>query len=288
MATSLFSFKNLLLVTGSKLNFADYLSLTVLTEVLKHQGVNVELAGINPLPEKYTSALAFPEVKILDKMPARKFVLTFDKDGVSVKNVQWQQTDQQVSIHISMEKGEFKADKLNVTAEGTNYDAILYFNVSNFDEVKGFFEAFPTVVYEVPNLSLGEKFAIENAKVEILDSEVIANLPENIYNMVKTQGSNGEQHTRLLAAIFIATNRFRANVSKSQTFTKCAELLNSGANLDQANSLVEVENTESQPAKPNGNGKFNHLPVADNTDPLPEAKSEDNSHTATQVEQTTT
>lgn len=236
--SSLTETRKLLVLPGNTLSFAEYLVLTVLIKKLVDKGVKVELAQIKPFPQSYTAAVSFPEVKKVDKLPPRKFILSFDKGNDVVKNIQWQQSDKRINFHISMEKGQFKPEGLNLNIEGADYDAILYYRVGSFGEVQSLFSDFPGMVHELKNISIAQQFTIDNAKVELIDFAEGANFTEKAYLVTKQLGTDTESASILLAAVLAASNRFRSNVGR-KSFSYAAELVAAGASIEMANSIVE-------------------------------------------------
>lgn len=251
MSTLLESRKVLVIVNPS-ISFAEYLCLTVIIDVLRKQGATTDMVNANSLPANFTQAVSLGEVKNVTAIPPRKYVLSFDRGDTSVKNIQWQQTDKKVSFHISMEKGDFKPEGLQVEVEGADYDTVLYFKVDSFNSVEKIFADAGNFLYEVKHISIGGKFSIDRTKVELVEHNDAANLAETVYQELKGQGTTAEHNTRLLAAIMGITNHYTTKLSGAKTFSRSAELVNGGANLDTANSLLQKGGSSSKPQE-NGN-----------------------------------
>lgn len=254
--STLLESRKVLAVVNPSLSFAEYLCLTVVIEMLKKQGATVDMVNASKLPTNFTQAVSLGEVKNVTNVPPRKYIVSFDRHDASVKNIQWQQTDKKVSFHISMEKGDFKPEGLQVDVEGADYDTVLYFKVDNFAGVQSIFAEAGNFLYEVKHIAIGGKFSIDQARVEIVEQADTANLAETIYQELKNQGMNADQNTRLLAAIMGITNHYTTKLSGAKTFSRSAELVNSGANLESANALLEKgkstapQNVGSETGKP--------------------------------------
>lgn len=231
----------LLVIPGANISFAEYLVLSVLIKKLSAKGTTVELAQTKPFPQSYTAAVSFPDVKKIDKLPPRKFILSFDKGSDVVKNIQWQQSDKKINFHISMEKGQFKPEGLNLATEGADYDSVLYYRINSFAEVQALFADFPSLVHEVKNVTIAQQFTIDNAKVELIDFAEASNFTEKAYLTAKQLGLDSESASVLLAAIIAASNRFKTNVGQ-KSFSYAADLVSAGANIEMANNLVERGN----------------------------------------------
>lgn len=248
--STLLESRKVLAVVNPNLSFAEYLCLNVVLESLRKQGATIDMVNSAAIPAAFTQVVALGEVKNISQIPPRKYILSFDRNEGTVKNIQWQQNDKKVSFHISMEKGDFKPEGLQVNVEGADYDTVLYFKVDNFGSVQGIFKEAGNFIYEVKHISIGGKFSIDHTKVELVEHSDAANLAEVVYQELKGQGTNSEQHTKLLAAIMGITNRYKTNLSGAKTFMRSAELMNSGANLEAANVLLEKGKQPEAPKSP--------------------------------------
>ncbi|MCA9379307.1 hypothetical protein KC640_02670 [Candidatus Dojkabacteria bacterium] len=246
--------RKLLVLPGSSVSFAEYLVLVALIKKLIAKGTEVSIAQAKPFPQNFTSVVSFPEVRKIDKLPPRKFILSFDKGSDVVKNIQWQQSDQKINFHISMEKGQFKPEGLNLDIEGADFDTILYYRVNSFAEVQQLFADFPGIVHEVKNVTIAEQFTINNAKVELVDFAEASNFTEKAHLAVKQLGLDSESASILLAAIIGASSRFKTNVGR-KSFSYAAELVTAGASIEMANNLLERSQGGSAKSTPQGTEK---------------------------------
>lgn len=273
--STLLESRKVLVVTNPSISFAEYLCLSVIIDVLRKHGATIDMVNSNSVPANYTQAVSLGEVKNITAIPPRKYVLSFDRGDTSVKNIQWQQTDKKVSFHISMEKGDFRPDGLKVEVEGADYDTVLYFKVDNFNSVEKIFADAGNFVYEVKHISIGGKFSIDRTKVELVEQSDAANLAETVYQELKGQGLTAEHSTRLLAAIMGITNHYTTKLSGAKTFSRSAELVNGGANLDTATALLQKGGNSKPSDSAKGSTENKEQPSAQNGS-KPETKKEVN------------
>lgn len=238
---SIFGAKKLLIIANGNLSAAHYALLVALISVLTRNEIRTDLVGTSTVREDYTKAIGLPEVNQIAAIAARKFVLTFDKGTESVRNVQWQQSDEQLSLHVELEHGHFTPGEPKVEITGADYDTIVYYNIDNFAELTPIFSEFPSIVDEVKHISIGKQLEITDQQVEaIIPTE--QSLTEFLYDHIKGQGTVAEDYTLVLAALILETERF-TRLSSAKTFSYMAEMINNGANLEDANKIVASFNT---------------------------------------------
>ncbi len=233
---SLFDGRELLVITPGKLTLAEYLGLTAILTATLNAKQAVSLHTLEEIPAEVQKHAKLPDLKRVQKLSPRKYILSFDKGQTAVKSVQWQQLDQKLNFHISVDGGDLRTEGMQITKEGAAYDSILYYQIKSFEQTKSLFAEYPGAVNEATNMSIGTEFAIPNRKLELLGDRTLPNLIEQIYQILKPQGIKAEQATLLLAAIFSITDRFKSK-SNAATFSTCTDLLKIGGNLDLANQI---------------------------------------------------
>ncbi len=259
------SAKKLLVVPNPKLKPGEYLPFTVLLEVLNKNVEKIDLCLPQSFDSKLTAAAKLPEVNIIKSVSPRRFVLTFNKGDDQVKNIQWQQSDEKISVYISMDKGQFDTGGMKMKAEGGEYDTILFYGVTDYSQVEGVFKNFPALVHEAKNVSIGGAFAIPHGKVELNRGEQGETIAELVYSEISGKGATPEHYSRLLSSVFLTTRRFANPNTRPKTFKSCAEFISNGANLGRANSIADQLKSEgskekTKPDKPKTNGDQNSRP----------------------------
>jgi hypothetical protein len=253
-------FNKLLIVPSPQLSPAEYLSLVALVESTR---LNKPLTHVILTPqqvEKLNTVTPFPKnerIEVKQAISPRKFILSFAKRDNKVKNVQWNQTEKDISLYISMENGSFKPEGMNFTAEGSDYDAVLYYNVANFADVAKVFEPYKNLVNEAKNVSLGKPLGIEHQEVEVIADAKFSTLAEIVFDHIKLPISKANA-ARLVAAIFAETGRFKKPIKSSSVFHTTAKLIEQGADLNEANAIADKVGQpapgQQSPANPNSQG----------------------------------
>jgi len=260
MSSQLFSAKKLLIVPSRNLKLGDYLPFTVLVDVLSKNIEKVEVCMSEPFSKQLTSAVNFPEVKIIKKVSPRRFVLSFNKGDEQVQNIQWQQSNEKINIYISMDQGKFSPQGMNVDAEGSDYDTILFYGVTDYETVSQYFKEYPSLVHEAKNISFGSTFAIPHGKVELIRGENGETNAELVYQSCRGKGTSPEHYSRLLGSILIATKRFKSPNVRSRTFNVCGELMSNGASIGRANAMSDQ--AAQKPKQPGAKGPEKSSPAS--------------------------
>lgn len=248
---SLQNTKNLLLVIGSDLQYVHYLNLVVLIEILQKRGAVIDLFLTEAITSIFRQAAPLPEVKTIDKLSARRFVLSFPRNAAPIKSVQWNQTNDKLTFHIRMEKGIFTADGMEFKAEGSEYDAVLFYQVSNFSQISELFLDYPQIWEQATAISIGTEIKPEGAHTEHIIPAASQLFTACIYEALKGLNPNKEHYTLFFAGLLAETDRFNTKDTNAEAFLLSAELLGNGANLEYANKLSEGQPTQPVTAERN-------------------------------------
>lgn len=235
MASSLINSQKLLIVCGNRINNADYLALYALTSVLTTTGKQVTIAKTKPLPEKFVLPTTISQIA---KVEPRKYTLSFPKGNTAVKDVQWQQDDAAISLEISLQSGSI-SDLPQISTSGSDYDTVLYYGVSAYDEVVEVFSDFPAFVSEARQVSFNQIMSVPQAETEIIGAQAPMSNGELVYTMFGEQIQTPDLTTKLLASIVAGTGRFKHDTVTPNSFHICAELVTKGGDIKQANALLD-------------------------------------------------
>lgn len=230
--------RKVLLITVPTLNFSDYLSLAFLINQLKSQTNKLDLLPTAELP---AAAAVLPEVNKIAEIAHKRSVISFDKGSDTVSNIQWQQSDDKLTIYVSSEKGEFKAEDFEFHQEGADYDTIVYFGVNSYTEVEHLFAPYPELIYQVRHISIGGKFTVDNQTVEIIVAPISGLIGEAIYTNIDVAKITAESANYLLADIIKATTNFTS--ANSSLLRLSADLLDKGASFEEAQKILAREAT---------------------------------------------
>lgn len=238
MSNQIFQSKKVLIVPGSDVSFSEYISLTSIIDVLISTSISIDIIGSPIQFDKFNEKVSLPKVNFIEKLISPKVVISFDKGETHIKNVQWNQTDKQLSFHISAENGHFEPKNLQVVSEGAEYDSVLFFKASNVEHITEIFSSFPNLLKKTYNLSICNKITLPgDPEITNLtsDNETTA---ETAYKLVNDKSVTSEVYTKLLASLLVETSRFTKNTGLS-TFKLATELIQGGADIDGANSISE-------------------------------------------------
>jgi hypothetical protein len=235
MASSLINSQKLLIVCGNRINNADYLALYALTSVFTTTGKQVTIAKTKPLPEKFVLPTTIAQIA---KVEPRKYTLSFPKGNTAVKDVQWQQDESAINLEISLQSGSIN-DLPQISTSGSDYDTVLYYGVTAYDEVVEVFSDFPAFVSEARQVSFNQIMSVPQAETEIIGAQAPMSNGELVYTMFGEQIQTPDLTTKLLASIIAGTGRFKHDSVTPQTFHICAELVAKGGDTKQANALLD-------------------------------------------------
>jgi hypothetical protein len=237
---NLADFQKLLIIPNPQLTPAEYLSLVALVETARVNKPLTHVIMTQAQLDKFNGVSPFPKsdkIEVKQVISPRKFILSFAKGESKVKNVQWNQSEKDVSMYISMENGAFKPDGMNFKIEGADYDAILYFNVNSFADVSKVFEPYKNLVNEAKHISLGKQLGVEHQQVELIVDNRHTTLAETVYAQIK--GMNKVNLNRIGGAILLETSRFKKPIKSPQIFHTFAQLLEAGGDLNEINALSD-------------------------------------------------
>lgn len=236
--------QNILLTVGTDLQYVHYLNLVALIELLQKRGAVVDLFLTEAIPSIFRQAAPLPEVKIVDKLSARRFILNFPNNIEPIKSVQWNQTKDKLTFHIRMEKGTFTADGMEFKAEGAEYDAVVFYEVSSFAQVSELFLDYPQIWDQATAISIGREIKPEGAVTEHIVPAQSQLFTSRIYEALKGLNPSKEHYTLFFAGLLAETDRFNTKDTNAETFLLSAELIGKGANLEYANKLSEGQPTQ--------------------------------------------
>lgn len=257
--------KSLLVITNNNIGGSEYLLLKAYLQALRlKDGLTthvVSLAGKLEKLDQQHSLVRPDRLTLIQKLAPRKFVLTFAKSENNVKNIQWQQSDKEVNFYISMENGVFQPNGMRFKVEGSTYDTILYFNLQDNSVLEKVFEPYKNLVNEAKHVSIGKPVGVPHQNVEAIQSDKANTLSEIVFEQIKEQ-LKPDLSTDVLAALLIETNRFKKEVKSANIFSVAAKLVDTGANLNNANQLSDkMANTGGgEQPKPQGQGAQGNQP----------------------------
>lgn len=251
--------KKVLVVTGGKPSLDKYLSTALIAKSLKSdKSKNVHIATPTKIASTYTNIMSVDDIKVLNSLPPKKFVLDFKEQKGKVKNIQWNQEADNVSFFISMEEGEFNSKNMNFRTTGSDYETIILVGIKSLDELGGIYSNSKEVFKNVNIISVGGKPQSQELKINSEIDEKHSSVSEDTYTFLQKNSisMNPTRANALLAGIFSATGNFKKNISDPRTFMVCADLMKSGATNEVASKMVaQAKPPQTNSSKPKTEGK---------------------------------
>jgi hypothetical protein len=232
--------KKILLVTRKNPDFDTYLSLQLLAEVIKQDlQKKVEFASESELPKNFQEAVPFPDIKKMTTLPPKSFILEFKNQDNKVRNIQWNQNQDKISLYVTMEQGNLNPQNLDVQITGADYDLIILVGVNSLEELGNLYLGSKLLFEETRMTVLSRKAVIKLPQAKVTDGSRVASISELIFNYLEGNGVklSPERATRILAGIFSATENFRKNLIDARTYESAAKLTRLGATNDTASAL---------------------------------------------------
>jgi nanoRNase/pAp phosphatase (c-di-AMP/oligoRNAs hydrolase) len=243
--------KKILLVTRKNPDFDTYLSLTLLAEVIKQDlGKKVELACESELPRNFQEAAPMPDIKKMTQLPPKSFILEFKNQENKVRNIQWNQNQDKISLYITMDQGNLKPENLDVNISGSDHDLIILVGVNTLEELGALYQAGKNIFEESKLVVFGRRSVIKLPQAKVIESDKTSTISEQVLNYLETNGIklNPQRAAKVLAAIFSVTEGFKKNLADARTYENCAKLTRMGATNDAASTLAAKGKSSQQPA----------------------------------------
>lgn len=232
--------KKILLITKKNPDFDTYISLQVLAEVIKLDlNKPVELASEAELPKTFQEAVPMPEIKKMTSLPPKSFILEFKNQDNKVKNIQWNQSADKISLYVTMQQGNLKHENMNVQVTGADHDLIIIVGVNTLEELgalyansKNIFDEARVQLFSLkPGFKLPQLKTAEADKVSSISEQVFAYLDANGVKLTNVRAS------RLLSGLFSATDNFKKNVRDARTYEVAARLTRLGATNEAGSNI---------------------------------------------------
>ncbi|MFQ5493507.1 MAG: hypothetical protein ACE5DX_05105 [Candidatus Dojkabacteria bacterium] len=250
--------KKILLVTKKSPNFDTYISLQLLAEVIKQDlGKTVEIACESGLPKAFLSQFPLPDVKKMTSLPPKSFVLEFKNQKNKVKNIQWNQSEEKLSLYLTMQGGNLNSQNLDIRVTGADHDLIVLVGVNTIAELGNLYTTSKSLFEETDIYAIGLQPQIKLPKVKVSDYQRSTTVSEQTFEYLQTNGVkvNESRASRLLAGIFSATRNFKVNVKDAKTYEVAAKLTKSGAKNETAAANALKAAGEKSAGKTGGTAK---------------------------------
>lgn len=246
--------KKILVCVPANLTADSYISAHIVASSLKKElNKEVEIASMNQIPQNFLSALPIQDIKLLNKLPPRKFVIELKNQKSKVKSIQWDQSEDKLNFFVTMENGNLNTEDFSAKLSGANYETIILVGVNNISELGEIYSESKEVFAAANILSIGGKVAIEGKQVDLQIDEKNTSVCEDTFLFMQRMGNkiDNQAASNLLCGIFELTDNFKKNIANPQTFIIAADLMKLGATNEEAQKLLQkFSNDLAQNPKP--------------------------------------
>ena len=232
-----------LIFPSSVLSTDGFLGLHALTRGLVKKDGQVDIITGQDSLTKYTAVLPFPKnVQIITELPEQKVLLQFPGQDSNVKSIQWNQDKNQLNLYVAVENGLFKADQMKLIKLAAQYKKVITIALGSLEELGNLYEdKFKYIFNESKLVSIGADLKGDVKDVEKHADKSHTTLGEDIYEYIQAESLEIDKDSadELLAAIFYATDGFKADIKSAKAFEICASLFSKGATNSKAQALLE-------------------------------------------------
>lgn len=214
--------KKLLIISDQSLSKSDELCLSALIDGLADRSIDLY---------RPNSAKTYPNVNYISELSPKRYVLSFNRSNGSIKNVQWQQTDTEISLHISMDDGAFTPENMRFQTHGSDFEQVILFNVSDTTLVDKLFAGADLKTTKF--ISIGVPVVSTSFKATPLGSA--PTIIEQLFGELKPSKN---AYTKLAAAILISTDRLQSEF-RPELLNILAQIVPQSDGMASINKLVE-------------------------------------------------
>jgi nanoRNase/pAp phosphatase (c-di-AMP/oligoRNAs hydrolase) len=234
--------KKILVTTPSRPNIDNYVSVySIVTKLKKDLNKEVDIGIDGRFPTNFLSRLNLSNIKIINKLPPRKFIIELPKQQEKVENIQWSQEDDKLNLFVSMTKGNLNAENMRAKVVGSDYGAIIVVGANSIEELGELYNSGKDTFNEANVVSIGGRIKKEGIKVDLEVDEKHSSVSEDTYNFLKKIGPNFDTDvaSALLAGIFFSTNNFKKDIKDPKTYITASELVKAGGQNTMAQDILE-------------------------------------------------
>ncbi len=182
--------------------------------------------------------LAGGEIEVVKTLPAKKFLISFKKDGSEVENVQWQQDDAAVKLYVTLASGKLSLADMRLESLGGDFDVLILPAIKQLSELGTIAEKNASVINDIKilgvgaDLNLGDKYnysSIYNSKLSTFAEQVFKAIGEQLDAPIAQL---------LVTGIMLETKNLTQAVISSEIFLTMKKLVDAGARLEKIESTI--------------------------------------------------
>lgn len=192
--------------------------------------------------KKMASHLPLGNLRFIEKVDPQNLTITIKRNGSKVKEVKWEENDEQIKVFIYTEIGKINTSDYIVKPTSNSYTDVFAFGIPNQGKLGSVINNLESITEhaELHNIDRNTKNE-RYAKYNFVQPET-RSYAELVNNYLKHHDIELKQSsaTLLLAALLWRTHNLTNEQTASESFTMASELLTQGASLSQANKWVRT------------------------------------------------
>lgn len=135
---------SILIISNYQFNLDAYLASSALFSLLKNRlQKNVVWLKKFPLLPEYNNYFDTKQINFIQKIPERKFVISFEKSDGDIQEVKWKETKEKVTFVVSPKQSSFNLKNVSVEAEGLIYDLVIVIGFQSLEKIKSYWPDLP-------------------------------------------------------------------------------------------------------------------------------------------------
>jgi hypothetical protein len=220
---------------------AEILAVGTLTNHLKSQNASPTIVmDSNPETEKTLKKL-INDPKIKNVLPPKKYILTFKRNDSSIKNVQWQQSDEALNIFITLEKGQIPEKNPDMKSAGTDYDLAILPNVKKLEELGNIYEKNADFFKDIDLFSIGSDLNVgDSYQINSTNNPKLTTLSEQVFAAIEKQSVNEKVAQQLFSSIMMETKNLTTKLVSTQIYDNLKKLTEKGADNTKIDEIINI------------------------------------------------
>ena len=221
---------------------ADSLLAVLSLSQLFEESHELEVLTFGNTPGSFSQKLSLKNVKFVEKLPEQKFLLQFKKQPNKIKSIQWNQSEDNVNLYVTMDDGVFNEKDFDFHYLGGVYEKIFLIDIASFGELKNFkIDEYKYLFEKTEVVALGKEFKEPLSKLTVVYNPENPGVSEDLYDYIEKENLTLSPKTAnsILAGIHFATNNFQEQIKNPKTFQTAAKLMEKGAKPTEAVELLK-------------------------------------------------
>jgi len=251
--------KKTLIILGPNPSLDAYICTGILITILKENN-SIDLHYASKVSGYFKQVFQIPDsdnISIIDAIPPKNFVLEFSgQNNNKVDKVQWNQSNDKLSLYLTMESGTIDPSNLEFKITDSDYQEIIIFGTQNLHELTDFYSKAKAVFLDTNKLIFSDSDKFDLPKTRLLKINQFDSLAGTFFTYLKEKNYvlSKELATLLMSCYLYATKDFTQKIS-AKTFRELASLAELGADSASAKKTISVVgNSQSADLSQKSNG----------------------------------